>query len=269
MPDQARDFGNLSAVSIECGLDFLYAKICRLKPLDRPLSRNSERQYFLWVAVFALTLVIVGFARTYFLHRFFKTPDLSLFIHTHAVIMMGWIVLFVIQTLFVRWRRMDWHRTLGYVGAGYAVLVVTMGSSATFIAARREVRAASAEQGAFLTVLCLELTQMAMFACLVALSVYSKHRPAYHKRFMILATLCMLPNPIVRLLILLGVTENLTMLTVWAVFVAIIVAIDVVKRGEVHPAFAFGGSAIIGLLYSAYFVSITPLWQALATRAVR
>lgn len=251
------------------GSYFFHATICRLKPLDRTLNRNSERQYFLWVAVFALTLVIAGFTRTYFLHRFFKTPDLSFFIHIHAVVMMGWIVLFVIQTLLIRWRRIGWHRMLGYVGAGYAVLVVAMGSSATFVAARREVRAASAQQAGFLTVLCLELTQMAMFACLVALSVYLKHCPAYHKRFMILATLCMLPNPMVRLLVLLGVTDFPTMLTVWAVIVATIVTIDVLRRGEIHPAFAFGGSAIIGLLYCAYFVSVTPLWQTFAARAVR
>ena len=93
------------------------------------------------------------------------------------------------------------HRALGAFGAGYAVLVVVMGCTATVLAARREVLAHSQFVAGFLTVLALEFTQMLLFASLVASGLWLRTPAGYHKRLMLLATFCMLPNPIVRLFI--------------------------------------------------------------------
>jgi hypothetical protein len=67
-----------------------------------------------------------------------------------------------------------------------------MGTTATLVAARREVRAHSESVSSVLTVLALELTQMALFASLVALGVWLRNRTGYHKRLMLLATFCIL-----------------------------------------------------------------------------
>ena len=234
-----------------------------------PSNRRSERRYFAWFAIFAATLVFVGFARTYYFHRFFHTPDLSRFLHVHAAVMTGWVVLFVLQTFLIRWHRTPLHRRFGYIGACYAVGVVVMGCTATFLSARREVRAQSVDAPSFLTVLALELTQMLLFASLVALAVYVRDRPDYHKRFMVLATLCMLPNPMVRLLVLVGMINNNRMLMVWAAGVVVIVAIDALRSGRLHKAFAAGAPIIVGSLFAAYFISNTAFWQSLAARVVR
>src|SRR5258708_10997246 len=186
-------------------------------------SLQAERRLFVCLAGSIVVLVFVGFARTYYLHSWFGTPDLSIFLHVHGAVMTGWIALFAVQTLLITSNRTPAHRVLGSFGAGYAAIVVAMGATATILAARREVRAHSGSVSSFLSVLALELTQMFLFASLVALGVWFRSRPDYHKRLMLLATLCMLPNPLVRLFIIAGVGSNIVILSLWALLVMAVV----------------------------------------------
>ena len=230
--------------------------------------RQSERRFFGWLAASIALLVFVGFSRTYYLHTFFKTPKLTTFLHVHAAVMTGWIVLFAVQTFLIASNRTGLHRVLGAFGAGYAVLVVLMGCTATVLAARREVRAHSDFLSSFLTVLALELTQMLLFASLVALGVWFRNRTGYHKRLMLLATFCMLPNPIVRLSLLAGIGTNIMILSLWAVLVVGVVSIDSIRNRRLHPAFGLGATATVAFLYLAYFGSLAPIWQRFAASVV-
>lgn len=230
--------------------------------------RRTEHQFFAWSAAFVALLVFVGFARTYYLQSLFRMPDLSTFLRFHAAVMTGWIALFVAQTLLITSNRRHVHRVLGMAGASYAAIVVAMGTAATVLSARREVRAHSDFVSSFLTVLALELTQMLLFASWVTLAVWFRNRTDYHKRLMLLATLCMLPNPTVRLLLMVGVQRNIVMLSVWALLVMAIVLVDSITNRRLHPAFGLGGTLTIALLYLAYFASLTSLWQHSAAAAV-
>ena len=213
-------------------------------------------------------LVFVGFSRTYYLHAFFKTPRLTTFLHIHAAVMTGWIVLFAVQTLLIASNRTGIHKALGVFGGGYAVLVVLMGCTATVLSARREVRAHSEFVASFLTVLALELTQMALFASLVAVGVWLRTRTDYHKRLMLLATFCMLPNPIVRLFIWAGLGSNIVILSVWTLLVIAVVFVDFIRIRRVHPAFGVGATLTIAFMCSAYFGSLTAIWQRFAAKTV-
>jgi hypothetical protein len=232
------------------------------------LKVTRERRFFSWMAATIAILVFVGFARTYYLHSFFDTPKLSTFLHVHGAIMTGWIVLFAAQTFLIASRRVPIHRALGMFGAGYAALVVIMGCAATVLAARREVLAHSQYVSGFLTVLALELTQMLLFASLVASGVWLRNRAGYHKRLMLLATFCILPNPIVRLFIWAGFGSNIIILSVWASLVAIVVLLDSIRNRTLHPAFGIGAGITVAFLYFAYFGSRTPIWQNFAAKAI-
>lgn len=236
---------------------------------DLPVvHRQSERRLFIWLAISIVILVFTGFSRTYYLHSLFKAPNLSIFLHIHGAVMTGWIVLFTVQTFLVASNRTHIHRILGSFGAGYALLVMVMGCTATVLAARREVLAHSQFVSGFLTVLALELTQMFLFASLVASGVWFRNRASYHKRVMLLATFCILPNPIVRLFIWAGFGSNIVILSVWAVLVAAVVFLDSLRNRRLHPAFAFCTTISIAFLYCAYFGSLTKLWQHFAAKAV-
>jgi hypothetical protein len=228
----------------------------------------SERRFFAWLAVAVVLLVFIGFSRTYYLHSFFKTPELSIFLHVHAAVMTGWIALFAVQTFLIASNRTSIHRVLGTFGGGYAALVVAMGCTATVLSARREVLAHSQFVSSVLNVLALELTQMLLFASLIALGIWFRKRTDYHKRLMLLATFCMLPNPIVRLFVWAGFGSNIMILTFWALLVTAAVLLDSITNRRLHPALGFGAAIILACLYLAYFGSRTPFWQRFATAAV-
>ena len=230
--------------------------------------RQSEHRFFGWLTIAIALLVFVGFARSYYLHSLFGMPALTRFLHFHGAVMTGWIVLFAVQTFLISANRTPIHRALGTFGAGYAVMVVLMGCTATVLAARREVRAHSESVSSVLTVLALELTQMALFASLVGSGIGLRNRRGYHKRLMLLGTFCMLPNPIVRLFVWMGFGSNIMILTLWALLVAAVVVLDSIRSGRLHPAFGFGATLTVAFLYLAYFGSLTPIWQRFATNAV-
>lgn len=242
-------------------------KTTTLSPLP-VIHRQSERRFFVWLAVLIALLVFIGFSRTYYLHSLFKTPQLSIFLHVHGAVMTGWIVLFAVQTFLIASNRTRIHRALGSFGAGYALLVVVMGCTATVLAARREVLAHSQFVSSFLTVLALELTQMFLFVSLVGLGVWYRNQLGCHKRLMLLATFCILPNPIVRLFIWAGFGSNLMILSFWASLVMAVVLLDSTRNRRLHPAFGFGATIIIAFLYLAYFGSLTSAWQRLAANTV-
>jgi hypothetical protein len=242
--------------------------VTRAATLPVATRPQAERHFFAWLAVSIVLLVFIGFSRTYYLHTSFKTPDLTLFLHVHGAVMTGWIALFAIQTFLISSNRARIHRVLGAFGAGYALLVVVMGSTATVLAARREVRAHSEFVSSFLTVLALELTQMLLFGSLVALGIWLRNRAGYHKRLVLLGTFCMLPNPIVRLFIWVGFGSNIAILTLWALLVTAVVLLDSMRNRRLHPAFGLGATITIAFLYLAYFGSLTPIWQRFAANAV-
>jgi len=232
------------------------------------IARQPEHRFFVWLAVLIAILVFVGFSRTYYLQSLFKTPKLSIFLHVHGAVMTGWILLFAVQTSLIASSRIRIHRALGIFGAGYALLVVAMGCTANVLATRREVRAHSEFVSSILTVLALEFTQMLLFASLVTFGVWLRNRAGYHKRLMLLATFCILPNPIVRLFVWAGFGSNLVILTTWASLVTAVVLLDSIRRRSLHPAFGFGATITVAFLYLAYFASLTPFWQHLAGNAV-
>ena len=182
--------------------------------------------------------------------------------------MSGWILLLFIQTTLVAKRRVLSHRRLGIFGACYAGVIVVVGCTATLIAAAREVRAHSVDVASQLNVLALELTQMLLFACLVGSAVWLRNRYEWHKRLMLLATLCILPNVIVRISFLTTkdfFQHNITLLSLWALLVLVVVALDSYRRRRVHPAFGLVGPIAVISLYAAYFVGLTPPWIRFAS----
>jgi hypothetical protein len=120
-----------------------------------------------------------------------------------------------------------------------------MGCSANVLATRREVLAHSPHVASILTVFALELTQMLLFASLVVSGIWLRNRPEYHKRLMLLATFCILPNPVVRLFIWAGFGSNIVILTVWSSLLLTIVLLESIRNRRLHPAFTFGATITI------------------------
>ena len=225
---------------------------------------RNERLYFAAVTGLLVLLALAGFSRSFYLHTLFGMPAPTRFLQIHGAIMTGWMLLLAIQTALIFVRRTRWHRMLGYAGVIYAVLILPVGAMATLGLARREVLAHSAAVPSQLNVLGLELTQLTLFAILVAGAVLLRAKTDIHKRLMVIATLCILPNAIVRLSLLTDfdfLSTNFGIITVWALLVVAVVGVDVWRNRRLHPAFGWSASLAIVALFAAWYASRTALWD--------
>ena len=67
-----------------------------------PSSRRiSDRRFYVYSALLFPAVTFADFARTYYLHSFFHTQALTLFLHIHGAGVTGWIVVFLVHTLLV------------------------------------------------------------------------------------------------------------------------------------------------------------------------
>jgi hypothetical protein len=234
--------------------------------------KPADRKFFPWLAASFGLLVFAGFSPTFYLHTLFNRPlPSSQLIEFHGALMTGWILLFITQVLLVVTGRQRWHRQLGAAGFAYAAFMIPIGCMATLYAARREIHAHSASVPGQLNVLGLELVQMLLFALLILAGFLLRRRSDYHKRLMAMATICILPNALVRLILffhlsLLG--SNIRILTLWTILLIGIVAIDRRQTGRLHPAFAWSASLSITMLYLAWLVSVTAAWNRFWIRAL-
>jgi hypothetical protein len=231
------------------------------------VPRKFDRRFYLGTGLVALALVFWGFAPSYYLKLLFGAPALSTRLHIHGAVMSSWLVLFFAQACLISARRADLHRRLGIIGILIAIGVVLVGSTTTINAAAREVGRHSAEANARVAVLGLELVQMALFAGLVATAIGMRRRPDFHKRLMLLATACMMPSAFSRIPVNLTfmVSNFVSILILFNVFVIICALIDTVRNRRLHPVFGWGGAIAMGALNLAYPIAISPQWLRFGT----
>ncbi|MGE0105069.1 MAG: hypothetical protein AB7H86_18280 [Blastocatellales bacterium] len=226
-----------------------------------PRGIRHNRLYLYAIVVTAL-IVLIGFARTYYLKTFFGTPGLSSLVHIHGLVMTTWVALFLTQVFLVSSRRVKLHRQLGLFGAAWAVLVVLIGTVTAITAAGKGVSPGPPP----LIFLVVPLGDMLVFTVLVGSAIYYRRKPEIHKRLMILSCATLLPASLARVpldmflnggpLIFFGIAD-LIMLA--------IVGIDTWKNRRLHPVFGWGLLFVIASHPLRLMLGGTDLWMRFAT----
>src|SRR5688572_23924689 len=208
----------------------------------RPIGARYDRQFYTGMAIAAAVVVWVGFSPTFFLRARFQSTPLPLYLQIHGALFTAWIALFIAQTALVAARRTDLHRTLGWVGAGLALVMVVVGTSAGILSMRGRLAAEGDDALSFLTT---PLFSMVAFAALIGAAIRFRRDPQTHKRLMLLATISILDAAVARLPFeILRVTE-------WAyipatgLFLVAVVLYDFATRGRVHAAYVWGSLLVI------------------------
>jgi len=160
----------------------------------RPRLRlRSDNLFFSGMAAVALVVVLVGFARTYFLAGLFRAPLPNLLVHIHGAAFILWIILLITQTSLVAAGRVDLHRRLGLLGFVLAIVMVVLGTLTASDSLARHVAHPGTEtaegERAFYAV---PLGAMLMFSTFVYLGYRNRLQPIVHKRLMWFATLSLL-----------------------------------------------------------------------------
>jgi hypothetical protein len=221
------------------------------------------RNRFYAVIALALTaLVLVGFARTYYLREWFTVPPINLLLHLHSIAFTGWFVLFVIQTRLIAKQNYRTHMQLGIAGLALAAVVVVLGvATAVESASAPRVRPGGMNSQQFVFVPLFAIT---LFAILVTAAAVLRKRAQLHKRLIILAMLSVLGPPVARLLI---ITQNgdhffAIQTGVSALFVTWCLVSDWLKYRIVHPVYAIGGTLLVLSWPMRVWIARTPAWES-------
>jgi len=107
---------------------------------------------------------------------------------------------------------------------------------------------------------------MLLFAALVTAGILLRHRADFHKRLMLLATACMLPNPISRLPM--SFQSNLVILLIFDGLLIAAVATDTFRKRRLHPSFLWGGMLVIVAIQGGFMFAYSSSWHTFAASLV-
>jgi uncharacterized membrane protein YozB (DUF420 family) len=229
---------------------------------------NSERRFYSGMTFAILAVVLVGFARSFFLRPLFPdwpSPSETIF-YVHGTAFTLWILLLVTQARLVATGRTDLHRKAGAFGAVLAVAMLLLGTTGALVSARRPTGFTGVPVPP-LQFLVVPFTDMVLFALFVGLAIAKRDDPQSHKRLMLLATLDLIAAALARWPGVhdlgprgyFGLTDLfLVPLLIW----------DFRTRGRPHPVTLWAGLLLIVSQPLRLMVSGTAAWLAFARWAV-
>lgn len=224
--------------------------------ITQPRRIDSERRFYLVAAIATAVVVLVGFARTYYLKGAFGTPSLSTLVHLHGLVMTAWVALFIGQATLVAARRVDLHRRLGIFGAFVAAAVFVVGVATAIEGARHGVSPGPPP----LVFLAIPLGVIAVFAIFVAAAIANRRRGDWHKRLMLLASVSILTPAIARIPVeSFQAGGILLFMAVTDLFAIACAAWDASRNRRLHPAFA-GGVAFLVVSHVIMLVVAKSSW---------
>jgi hypothetical protein len=227
-------------------------------------SWPAERRFYTSMTVGLFAIVVVGFARSFFLRPLFPawpSPPEPVF-YLHGVVFTAWFVLMIVQASLVASRRTALHRTVGAWAVLLAAAMVWLGIDGALTAARRPTGFVGIPVPP-LQFLVIPFVDMLMFPVLVGLAVVKRRKTQAHKRLMLLASIAIVTAAVARLpgviggspLVFFGLTDALLIpLALW----------DYRSTGRLHPVTLWGGLALVLSHPLRLALSGTPQWMAFA-----
>jgi hypothetical protein len=176
------------------------------------LARRPRTRFFVAISAAILAIVLVGFGPTLYLRVLFDVPPIPIYLYVHGALLFAWFILVVAQAALIRSGSVATHRRMGAVGVCVGVAVIMASAIVTFRFVGRIMHTPSEPDiglsvmmgfgadppllGLAATALWGNLTSLVTFAVLLGCAVLMRNRGDVHKRFMILASLSILPPAI-------------------------------------------------------------------------
>ena len=161
-----------------------------------PFKTFLARYFYLCMSLLLTALVILGFSRTVGVNLFHGNPPRPLLLWIHGAAFSSWMVFFIAQSALVRARKVSVHRFLGWFGAGLATVMVVLGITIALVMARFDTIALHQnDANAFLSI---PFADMLTFGSCIALAIYFRKKPEYHRRLVFIATCLLMDAAIAR-----------------------------------------------------------------------
>lgn len=222
-------------------------------------GRDDDR-FFLYTAFAMAAVVIAGFSLQVAAGRSsFASP---LLVHAHAVVFMGWVVLYVIQNGFAATGNLALHRRLGWIGAGWIIAMIVLGCAVT-VAIVQQARVPFFFKPQHFLV--FDPVSLFTFVGLTVAAIVLRRQTDWHRRLHFCGMALLLGPAIGRLLPMPFLIPWAWEATVPAVMIFPMIGVfaDIRRSGRVHPAFLLGIGAILGSALLTEAIAYSPLGDAL------
>jgi hypothetical protein len=231
----------------------------------------KRNRFYLLMSGLFLAVVFIGFSRSFFLHPYFDFPALPAHLYVHGIVLTAWFALAFAQPFLIATHRVALHRRLGAFGAFLAIGVVLTG---LWIVALRDAPTITENpmRGAG------NIASVFMFASCVALGIWFRHKPAMHKRLMLMASMPVLAPAMDRIARIPEFNELAAKTLYWlpvqppevafALFGLLLMLImmvvrDLVTEKRLHPGTLWGLAAIfIFAIAETYAFTASGAWVA-------
>jgi len=224
-----------------------------------------DRRLFATAAILFPLIVLVGFARTYYLRGLFTAPQIATpLVHVHGLLMTTWVLLFVAQVRLIAVRRVAVHRRVGYASLVLAAAIIVIGIPTALRMGKYG--AASAPPGIpsqlFMIV---PLMDLLMFAGFYGAAIWYRRQPAEHKRLMLLTAINFLPPALARV----PVPALQGLGPAWffggpALLALMALVLDARRYGHVNRVFLGGTVLLIAAMVARLALMNTVAWQRLS-----
>ncbi len=217
---------------------------------------------------FSMTLLMAGLALWGFSHtvdaRLLRAkPPRPLLLWFHGAAFSAWIMLFIAQSALVRVRKVSVHRTLGWFGAALAAIMVVSGFVVSVVMMRFDLTVLRMNVASFLSVLWCD---MIIFGACMALAIYFRKRPEYHRRLVFVASCQLMQAAFVRFHYL---GRHDLFYPALDVLIAVGMLRDVIADGRVNKVYVYVFPPMIALqAWAMYLERVNPSWWQAATHAI-
>jgi hypothetical protein len=215
-------------------------------------------------ALVLAALVLAGFSRTVNANLFHANPARPWLLWMHGVAFSTWVVFFIVQSSLVRARRVSVHRLLGWFGAGLAAVMVVLGCTIAVVMTRFDTLVL--HQKDLDSFLSIPFADMIIFGSCIAMAIYWRKKPEYHRRLVFIASCQLMDAAIGRFDFMFNHTLFFPALDC---LIALGMARDWAVDGRVHKVYLYALPAMIVIQsFAVYAWRINPAWWAAITRAI-
>ncbi len=152
------------------------------RPFNPVLGRNGllDKYFYFFMSLLVAAIVVWGFSHTVNASLFHPALPRPFLLWIHAAAFSEWVIFYILQSALVRTHNVRVHRSLGWFGAALGTVMVPLGITTAIVMGRFDTyRLHQPGANAFLIV---PFYDMAAFAVLLALAIYWRKRPDFHRR---------------------------------------------------------------------------------------
>ena len=202
------------------------------------------------------TVIVAGFSLNLAMGRStFASPWAY---HTHAVIFMGWLALYLAQHFTASTRQWALHRRLGKLAYLWVPAMVAAGCTIMIVVARRTGGPFFFDVNEFL------ISNLSLLLCFGGLAFWALRRQRYtgwHRRLMLVSMAILTGPGLGRLLPMPLLIPNAWTINIAITFVFPLIgmAADLRREGRIHPAYLWGTGIYAGVFLASLALAYSPL----------